>query len=268
LDANRIFIMIRDASLSDLPAISDLLSAANDGPYAISVIAKEKCFGAGFAGRPRTRVYEDGDMRGIAVTCGHSLRLIAVAREHRRKRIGSALLRDAGSGIRVVFAEAGNYYTPGVVESDTGTREFFRHHGFLESRWTFNLETTSLPEQIEEERPQDRSGFLRFVEREFGSIWRFEAEKAFEDGERAFYMPNIGFSVHDVNNRGLGTFGPTGVAKEMRGKGFGTRLLRASLADLRRLGYKRAIIPWTDAVEFYRKACDAQVTHRFVVLTR
>ena len=136
-----------------------------------------------------------------------------MAREHRRKGIGSALLRDAGSKIRVIFAEAGNYYTPGVVESDTGTREFFRHHGFLESRWTFNLETRNLPEHIEEERPQDRNGFLRFVEREFGSIWRFEAEKAFEDGERAFYMPNIGFAVHDVNNRGLGTFGPTGVAR-------------------------------------------------------
>jgi GNAT superfamily N-acetyltransferase len=260
--------VIRDALPTDLPAIRDLLVRANDAPYPIAVVAKEKCFGRGFFGPPRTRVFEDDGLRGIAVSCGHALRLLAVDREHRRKRIGSALLRDTGAKTRVIFAEPGNYFTPGVFEGDEGTRAFFRSHAFLESRWTNDLVTENLPEEIEFERPQDRNDFLRFVEREFGSIWRFEAEKAFEDDERAFYVPNIGFSVHDVNNRGLGTFGPTGVAREMRRKGFGTRLLRASLADLRRLGYARAIIPWTDAVDFYRKACDAHVMHRFVTMTR
>lgn len=260
--------MLRDATPADLTAIRDLLVRSNDAPYDIGVVTAEKCFGAGFFGRPRARVFDDDGVRGIAVSCGHALRLIAVAPEHRRKRIGSSLLRDAGSTIRVIFAEPGNYFTPGVVESDYGTRAFFRSHAFIESRWTNDLEATSLPENIDLQRPQDRNDFVRFVEREFGSIWRFEAEKAFEDGERAFYLPNIGFSVHDVNNRGLGTFGPTGVAQEMRGKGFGTRLLRASLADLRRLGYERAIIPWTDAVDFYQKACGAHVLHRFVTMTR
>jgi GNAT superfamily N-acetyltransferase len=260
--------VLRDATFADLPAIRDLLTKANDAPYDIAIVAAEKCFGAGFFGKPRTRVDDEDGIRAVAVSCGHALRLIAVGREHRRKRVGSSLLRDAGATIRVVFAEPGNYFTPGVVETDSGTRAFFRAHAFIESRWTNDLETTALPEQIDLERPQDRNDFIRFVEREFGSIWRFEASKAFEDGERAFYMPNIGFSVHDVNNRGLGTFGPAGVAQEMRRKGFGKRLLQASLADLRRMGYERAIIPWTDAVEFYEKACDAHVSHRFVTLTR
>jgi hypothetical protein len=45
-------------------------------------------------------------------------------------------------------------------------------------------------------------------------------------------------------------------------------LLNASLADLRRLGYERAVIPWTDAIDFYRKACGAEVGARFVTLAR
>lgn len=257
--------MLRDGTLADLPAIRDLLIRANDAPYDIARVVEEKVFGVGFSGKPRVRIF--GDMLGIAVTCGHALRLIAVDRAHRRNGIGSALLRDAAA-IKTVFAEAGNYFTPGVVESDEGARAFFRHYGFLESRWTFNLETSDLPDTPDVEPPHDRKAFLDFVEKEFGPIWRFEAAKAFDGGVRAFYIPDTGFAVHDVNNRGLGTFGPTGVAIAHRGKGIGARLLHASLADLRRLGYSRVIIPWTDAVDFYRKACNAQVTHRFVTMTR
>jgi hypothetical protein len=40
--------------------------------------------------------------------------------------------------------------------------------------------------------------------------------------------------------------------------------LLASLADLHRLGYDRAVIPWTDAFDFYRKCSGAEPTHRFI----
>jgi mycothiol synthase len=114
-----------------------------------------------------------------------------------------------------------------------------------------------------------RDRVLTFIEKEFGSIWRFEASNA---GDNLFYVEvdgNIaGFAAHDANNRGLGFFGPTGIAREYRGRGLGAALLRASLADLHRLGYERAIIPWTDALDFYRKACGATVAARFVTLAR
>jgi GNAT superfamily N-acetyltransferase len=114
---------------------------------------------------------------------------------------------------------------------------------------------------------------LAFVEREFGRIWRFEAAKAFErELPPAFVTEEegelTGFAVHDVNNRGLSWFGPTGVMKTMRGRGAGGRLLLASLADLHRLGYAHAVIPWTDALEFYRKVCGATPSHQFVTMTR
>ncbi len=91
-------------------------------------------------------------------------------------------------------------------------------------------------------------------------------------GATIFYAEDAGeiagFSTHEANNRGLGFFGPTGVAEKFRGRGFGRRLLLASLADLRRLGYHRVVIPWTDAIEYYRKSCGARIDQRFVILRK
>jgi len=118
-----------------------------------------------------------------------------------------------------------------------------------------------------------RERVLAFIENEFGRIWRFEAARAFENDPATMVYGEVdgeiaGFAAHDANNRGLGFFGPTGVARAHRGRGLGGRLLQASLADLGRLGYERAIIAWTDAIDFYRKACGATVADRFVTLGR
>jgi GNAT superfamily N-acetyltransferase len=254
---------------ADLPAIVALLERANETPYDIARVAEEKVFGRGLHGEPLVRTYEDGDrLIGISVTCGRVLRLIAVDPEHRRRGIGSQLL-DGEIG----FAEPGNFFTPGVIESDTATRAFFAKHGFTEESSTANLETTQFPSKIPPgvQRVTDatRERVLGFVESHFGRAWRFECENA---GSRLFFVEHDGaiaaFSAHDSNNRGLGFFGPTGVAESMRGRGLGTLLLHASLADLRSIGYTRAVIPWTDTIRFYERACGAVVTERFVIPTR
>ena len=264
--------MIRTATRADLPRIIALFVRSNDAPYDLGVVAAEKCFGAGVSGDPIVSVF--GDFAGVAVTCGKSLRILAVDRNQRRQGIGSALLGDAESrGARIVAAEAGNYFTPGVVTSDTATIEFFTKRGYRETANTYNLIANELPTEIPQDAirvtPQTRDRLLTFIEKEFGRIWRFEASNA---GDNLFYVEVdgkiAGFAAHDANNRGLGFFGPTGVARAHRGRGLGAALLRASLADLRRLGYERAIIPWTDALDFYRKACGATVAARFVTLAR
>lgn len=266
--------MIRTATPADLPALRELFTRANDSPYDLASVAGEKCFGDGIAGAPETRVFErDGRIAGVAVTCGRWLRILAVDPDLRRQGIGTALLSEES----VVFAEPGNYLTPGVPLDDEGTRAFFRRRGFTETQSTWNLEVEldGISPDAAATRPShaDAERVLAFVEREFGRIWRFEAAKAFErELPPAFIAEDAGeitgFAVHDVNNRGLGFFGPTGVAKSMRGKGVGCRLLLASLADLRRMGYARAVIPWTDALEFYRKCCGAVPAHRFVPMQR
>lgn len=271
--------MIRTATRADLPRIAELLSKANDGPYDLVRVAEEKCFGAGVGGAPDVRLY--GDVSGISVTCGKALRIIAVDRTGRRHGVGSALLHEAQSrgSARIVGAEAGNYFTPGIDTSDETTIAFFTRRGYREIASTQNLIATELPGDVPEgvfrASQAGRDGILRFIENEFGRIWRLEAAHAFDNDPPTIFFATIdgeaggkiaGFAAHDANNRGLGFFGPTGVARSQRGRGIGTHLLRASLADLRRLGHTRAVIPWTDAIDFYRKACGASVSHRFVTL--
>ena len=256
--------MIRDLSSRELPRIRDLLSRANDVPYDLGRVAEEKCFGEGYEGTPHPRVF--GDFEGISVTCGKYLRILAVDRERRGRGVGSALLRDAESrGARIVAAEPGNYFTPGVLESIV---PFFTKRGFHETARTHNLVVDDLPSQMPKDVHPDGERVLDFIEQTFGPIWRFEATR----GANVFSIEHegrvAGFSTHEANNRGLGSFGPIGVAEEFRGHGFGRQLLLASLADLRRLGYHRAVIPWTDATEYYRRICGAKIAHIFVVVRK
>jgi GNAT superfamily N-acetyltransferase len=267
--------VIRTATRDDLPRIVKLLARANDAPYDLTRVAEEKCFGAGVAGEPEVRVADD--FAGISVTCGTYLRILGVNRARRGRGVGSALLREARERGRaqVVAAEAGNYFTPGIAASDEPAIDFFVKRGYREIASTQNLVTSELTADIPEGVVRaDRNAperILNFIEREFGRIWRFEAGHAFENDPPTLFYVEVdneiaGFAAHDANNRGLGFFGPTGVARAHRGRGLGARLLHASLADLRRLGHERAVIPWTDAIEFYRKTCGATVAERFVTL--
>lgn len=271
--------MLRTAGPQDLPALRDLLAGANDAPYDIAVVAEEKCFGPGIDGRPVVRVFEEsGRMLAVAVVCGRWIRLLAVARDARRRGIGRMLVADAEAmGATLVAAEPGNYFTPGIPMADEVSRTFCHAIGYIETRWTWNLEVglegIEAPADVVRPTLADADRVLHFIEAEFGKIWRIEASRAFDrDLPTAFIAEErgnvTGFAVHDVNNRGLGFFGPTGVAKSMRGRGIGARLLLASLADLRRLGYAEAVIPWTDAIEFYRKSCGAKPAHRFIAFAK
>jgi mycothiol synthase len=267
--------MLRTATSDELPAIRRLFARANDAPYDLAAVAEEKCFGHGVAGEPIVRVA--GDYEGLAVTCGQYVRLLAVDREHRGRGIGSALLEDAESrGATTIAAEPGNYFTPGVVDTDTETLQFLRNRGYREKGFTHNLEAELdrlPPATARRARPDERDRVLAFIERQFGRIWRFETAPAFDADPPAIFVVEehgeiAGFAAHDANNRGLGFFGPTGVDASLRGRGHGRRLLLASLADLRARGHTRAIIPWTDAIEFYERSCGAKVTARFVTMAK
>ena len=123
------------------------------------------------------------------------------------------------------------------------------------------------------ERASEPEALLAFVESTFGSIWRFEVSRAMEANPATAFVALrdreiLGFSAHEANNRGLGTFGPTGVAPSARGQGIGRRLLLESLRDLRELGYESAIIPWTDSVEFYQRSCGAKVEETYALMRK
>jgi len=254
--------VLRTATPDDLPLIRDIFARGNDIPYDLGRVAEEKCFGAGVEGTPRVRI---ADEHGVAVTCGKKLRVIAVDRAHRARGVGSALLEDSGAS--VIGSEAGNYFIAGVPAGSPMvnwlTKRGYREKSRSNDLVVEQLDRFAIPPQV----VRADESVLDFVEHHFGASWRFEVARAtafvIKEGRRI-----IGFAAHEGNNRGLGTFGPTGVAREHRGRGLGTLLLHASLADLHRLGYTRAIIPWTGAIDFYRKACGARVALDLVTMVR
>jgi len=256
-----------------ISAIRDLLSRSNETPYDLAAVAEEKVFGKGYEGEPIVRLH--GEYHGISVTCGRYLRLLAVDPSQRRRGIGTALLREAESrGVRVIAAEPGNYFTPGIVDSDAATLAFFRKHGYRETARTQNLiAPTSVARGLQPAKPAKAGSpqfdaVLQFIERVFGPIWRFESSNA----RTLFYVEAdgeiAGFATQEANNRGLGFFGPTGVDPRFRGRGLGRDLLLSSLAQLGTDGFERVTIPWTDAIDFYRKSCGAEIAHKFVIMRR
>jgi mycothiol synthase len=264
---------IREAGEPDLPAIRRLLAAANDTPWDLKRIAREKCFEPGPDGPPVTILAEEGGkLVGIATSTPHALRLLAVLPDRRREGIGSAIFKRSlrtGSGRFSIYGEAGNYFLPGVPESDQSAISFFRSLGLGEEaepalNLLLDLEGNPripdrCPRTVQRGSPTDRKQITEFVAKHFGTAWAWEASRALGNAPPTLFIVRdgegrvAGFSAHEANNRGLGFFGPMGVDRDQRGRGSGRALLLASLADLRRLGYREAVISWAANAEFYEE---------------
>lgn len=276
-----------------LARLTDLATRANDLPYRLETVIEEKCFGIGADGAPHAfGATAGGDLVGVAVVAGRYLRLLAVDRSHRRRGVGARLLDEAlrlvqthGEARLVVGAEPGNYFAPGLLNGSADQRTFFGHHGFVDSATATNLVAELAHDWsayraplrgIETRRAtrEEAETLLDFVGREFGRLWRFEVSHAFETAEPIPLFvawrgaEPVGFSAHDVNNRGLGFYGPAGVLSSLRGGGVGRDLLLCSLADLRERGYDRTIIPWVSSVDFYRKVAFAELDSEFQIVEK
>lgn len=118
---------------------------------------------------------------------------------------------------------------------------------------------------------------LAWIDESFGGWWSSEARAgtnlvARRDGRL------VGFATYDprdihfawlagvAKERGVGIFGPFGVAPEERGGDLGRALLHRALRGLYERGYSRALIPAVGderLIRFYAEAADARVTERF-----
>jgi GNAT superfamily N-acetyltransferase len=277
-----------EADRDRLAAVSELLHRASDVGYPIEVVAEEKCFGSGVSGAPVCLVAEQkGQLLGIAVVSGPYLRLLAVDPRARKRGIGSSLLaRSEATALEkrqrrlVIAAEPGNYFVPGVPENQPSVKKWLEHRGYRAHGRAINLAADLEGKEFTATSPdpkttivrvtrEERSEVLHFVRQEFSPTWAFEISPAFDDPVPPLFIAResgkiIGFSAHDVNNRGLGFFGPAGVKATHRGGGLGRVLLHASLTDLQRRGYERIIIPWVSTIEFYRRNAGAEPEQSFV----
>ena len=108
----------------------------------------------------------------------------------------------------------------------------------------------------------DRERLRRFVAQEFSELWAAETDQAFNRSPITVYIAQreaeiAGFAAYECTRRGF--FGPTGVRKELRGKGLGAALLFRCLESMREMGYAYAIIGGVGPASFYEKVCRAFV---------
>jgi phosphoribosylglycinamide formyltransferase-1 len=119
--------------------------------------------------------------------------------------------------------------------------------------------------------------YLSWIDDEFGGFWSSEARAGcnlIARSQECF----AGFAAFDVRDRpyfwlrgvarerGVGIFGPFGVAQEFRGGALGGLLLTAALGALRAQGYDRALIPAVGGdrlIQYYVTRAGAAVCERF-----
>ncbi len=134
---------------------------------------------------------------------------------------------------------------------------------------TFRRNVSIRPAQTGEENE-----LLEFLRREFPGRWRFEFEEFLRQGGRisdwAVLLSDRGIdgfarlafedSLQPLDRvfpqrlpRPWGQLGPIGVARGLRGQGYGRALLDASLTHLQARGVRGCVIDWTNLIDFYTK---------------
>ncbi len=217
-------------------------------------------------------------------------KLFAVRPQFRRMGIGTALLTEIEDRLRRRGVEevrvcegAPNYFMPGLDPRYTAALLFFQRNGYEKFDKTYNMIADLCdiePDEKTEDQllkkysimvrrasRHDREAVMEFITREFHG-WEGEVSTALENDPPTIFIAElngrvVGFSAHESNNLGTGWFGPMGTLKSMRGKGIGRVLLLRSLEDLKRLGFKQAIIPWVGPIGFYHKNCGARIDRVF-----
>jgi len=222
------------------------------------------------------------------------IKWFAVDGKRRREGIGTKLLEEMERRLRERGAEeirisdcAPNYLQPGLDPRNTEAVAFLLRRGYVKAGDFFHMEadlsardwgTADGEQRLAGEgfefrrlEPADREPFLDFLagdRRE--DAWRVDAcyrrepiscHIALRDGRI------VAYAQYDVDRPGW--FGAMHTAEiYRRTRGLGTILFRRCMADMRRLGYEKALIGWVAPLYFYAKAADARVCRTMWLFTK
>ncbi|GAB4322426.1 MAG: hypothetical protein Kow0069_27150 [Promethearchaeota archaeon] len=215
------------------------------------------------------------------------LKFLAVDPAFRNRGIGGTLLSALLRGLKArgcrrcsAFDSNPRYAWPGLDPRFTEAYFFLKKHGFKRKGERVNLHvalpvqvappTVSTEFRIRRAKPAEKDALAGFVRENFAtSTWDDEAAIAFEndpptafvalEGDREGTGKIAGFAVHSAFFPG--SFGPTGVRKDLRGRGLGTALVRACADDLAAAGFDVMEVMWVadPTIKFYSKAVGARV---------
>jgi len=192
-------------------------------------------------------------------------------------------MRKKGVGKIRVYESYPNYFMPGVDPFYTEAVCFFEKNGFKKfgdtSNLTADLSLVNFDTQEEENKlklqniicrraeKKDFPGIMKWIDEDFNA-WISEVNESFNNDPVSLFIAEqngvIGaFSAFEVNNKGTGWFGPMGTANSLRGKGIGGILFKKCLADMKNIGYSKAIIPWVGPIPFYMKYANSKVSRIF-----
>ncbi len=189
------------------------------------------------------------------------------------------------AGVKKIFAggEIRNFFS-GITYPFEISKAFFVSKGFEVngcehydlcadvSKIDFDSLAVSYNKSIEYiTRPFEEKDFgelMNFFDSEFPGRWKFEMTEFIKGGKNLNYLlifcckeeikgfckintgkTHVGLGIHLGEN--WGALGPIGISKDLRGKGFGNRLLYDSLKHLKELGVKNVNIDWTVLKDFY-----------------
>lgn len=220
------------------------------------------------------------------------LKAFLVDKTSQRQGIGTLMLKELISRARskgitgISYGDSvPNYWQPGVDLRHTSLYFFLKKHKFRSLRMrqnlTVNLENLKLDPKsrlegyiFERINKIDFQKLFHFVKTNFPEgTWAEEVALSFiynppttfiaKDSQHSF----IGWATH--SQLFPGSFGPTGVTIDSRGKGIGAELLKWALWDMKQNHITKATIMWVvgDTIKYYSKVIDAYISPVFIPMT-
>jgi GNAT superfamily N-acetyltransferase len=223
------------------------------------------------------------------------LKVCIIEKEKRRQGIGTEMLneliqrvRNKNLGIKSIrYGDSiPNFWQPGVDKRHTDLYFFLKKNNFKEEGTRNNLianvkkinrEPNSILNGYWFERVQskDYKRLNDFVMHEFPlGTWASEVKISLVNTPPTTFIAKnqkndiVGWASH--SQFFPGSFGPTGVKKELRGSGIGTELLYWCIWDMKKSGIDKSTIMWVggDTIKFYSKTTGAYIGETFAIMRK